>query len=80
MAQSVEEPGHPSSMRAKWLEQLQHLLVCSPRPASQVIHHDVLEMEVADIDLVGVTMGYGERLRHRPEPYPLDRDQLRRRL
>jgi hypothetical protein len=77
MAQSVEETGHPSSMRAEWLEQLHHLVVCSTGPASQVIDHDVLEMKVAHVDLIGVAMGYREGLRHRPESHPLDRDQLR---
>jgi len=44
-------------MWAERLEQLQHLLVGAPIPTGEMVHHDVLDVEVADRHQIGITMG-----------------------
>lgn len=54
MTESVKEPDHPSSMRLERLQQVEHLLVRSPIPPRQMVHHDVFEVEVTNRDLIGI--------------------------
>jgi hypothetical protein len=55
--EGVDEPGDPSPVGPKRIEQLEHLLIRSARPAGEVIDDHVLEVEISDIDLIGVSMG-----------------------
>jgi len=68
MTEMMEESDHTPSIWAERLEKLQHLLVCAPIPTGQVMHDDVLEVEVPDRHLVGITMRHFERLGHTPLP------------
>jgi hypothetical protein len=56
MTEMMEESDHTPSIRPERLEKLQHLLVCAPIPTGQMVDHDVLEVEVPDRHLVGITV------------------------
>lgn len=56
MAQSVEESDDSPPMGSEWLEQAKHFLVGPAVSTGQVMDDDVLDVEVADCDLVGIAM------------------------
>ncbi len=56
-------------LRPEWLEQLQHLLVAAPGPTGHVTHHDVLDVEVANLHLVGVAVGDHQGLGDSPRAH-----------
>ena len=56
MAQCVKEADHPAPVWSEWFEQVQHLLVGTPRTPGQMMDNDVLGVEIPDLYLIGIAV------------------------
>jgi hypothetical protein len=56
MTEGVEEADDPSSLRPEWLQQFQHLLVGAAGAPGEMMDHEVLGVEVPDLDLIRIAV------------------------